>query len=409
MNTTALSQKKLSISFVESTFLISILGAARFSFLVSGVHLKIVFLFLIFSFVTRFFNKKIKFSLLEILFFLLFFGGGAGAIYSSVDMAISAYYLCWEFFSFIVIYGVFKSITKEYGFYFISRCYLYSFRIQIIISAVFYLLLKTEDGRISLYYYEPSYYAIAAIPYVCIAISSLFDRTVKNLWLDLFLVAVLLIVTKSANLMLIIMLTFTFLFFFSKQIKFFKKLKVVSILIFVCFAFGLTIFILNENNLIISSAYNILTSDNALDAILLRTGNRWPRIELTLDVIRHVFPYGIGPGTFKDFTFFYIPHTDYSHGIPWLNPVGKPAVCIWLEVLVECGLLGALGFYGLSLLVLWKAISILKNKNMLMPLCTLLVFCISLSFESSYLRLYFWAFLGIVGGIYLYEKKYEIR
>lgn len=335
------------------------------------------------------------------VFFSLFFIGSIFSLYDSKNVLVSSYYIVWIMFSFIVVYEVFKAIARRYGYLVLRDVYIFSFRFQILLSVFMFFLMRPDNGRVSLFYYEPSYFSIAAIPYLCIVFGSFFDKKVKTMFLDVVFVFLLLVVGKSANLMLIIALSIFFSFIISNDMSVLKKIKMVFFLLVFSF-FGLFLmYFFDKGGLVINSILNVINSEDSIEALILRMGNRWPRLEITLDVLRNVFPYGIGPGSFKFFTIDYTSGIDFRDTAQWLNPVGLPAINIFFEVLVECGVLGALGFYGICIIPLIAAI---KNGNSVI-ICTILVFLISLSFESSYLRLYFWAFLGISYGVSLYDKE----
>lgn len=387
-------------------FVVSLLGAARLNIFFMGVHFKVAFIFIGVTFLTLVVKRLVKFSYIELFCFFLMLVGGVFSFYSSGRINITIFYIFWMIFNFFAIYGSFKYMACQYGFRFIEKIYIYSFRIQIIISAILYPFLHTYDNRYSLFYYEPSYFSIAAIPYIGFIMGAFLERSDKKSFFDFFLILILLFITKSANLMLIL-LCFSLLFFLFKKgggiyfkIKFILSSLVGAALF--CFVF---ISLLPEN-LIGRTLSKIFESQDLLGALLARTGNRWPRIELVYDVINNVFPFSVGLGNYKYFTYLYGPAEDYSNGIAYLNPIGLPAVNIYLEALVEFGLLGFLGFLILNLYVIKRSFtvgftSVLTN--------VLIVSVISLSIESSYLKLSLWALWGVVVGLSLSEREENKR
>lgn len=391
--------KKKPWYFIFWVFIFSILGAAKFNLFISNVHFKLSFILLFAPFIFRLLNGKIKFSILEIVFFTVFLIGSLVSLLNTSNRLVSIYYLIWMLFNFFSVFCLFKSIAKEYGGDFIRDVYLWSFRFQIISSVILYPLIHADNGRVSLYYYEPSYFAIAAIPYVGMVISSFFIKGHNKLLIDVLFLLCLLVVTKSANLMLIALLsTFFFFIFDSSKTKLNKFFILSSLFVFTILFIAILAYV-NRDGLVVQTLLNIFHSKDIIATILGRAGNRVPRIELAWDVICNIFPSGVGPGVYKYFTSHYMPATDYSHGLSWLNPIGLPAISIWLEVLVECGALGAIGFYFFCCLALKNAIAIYRYKKNSLWLCIILVFFISLAIETSYLRIYFWAFMGIVSGI----------
>ncbi|MFP8967018.1 O-antigen ligase family protein [Pokkaliibacter sp. CJK22405] len=392
--------QEMSLTSILIFISVTLLGADKLnlSFGNAGIKLSLIPLALLFAILIL--NKSISYSKKEISYFSLLILGALISFYNTSNIPISIGYVLWMCINYGIIYTSFRCSCLLFRPEKLINIYIYSFRLQIFLSLLLYPILSTEDGRISLFYYEPSYFSMAAIPYISFSLYKIFDQNIKTSKIDLFLILSLLFLTKSANLILIILSTLSIFFISTKKISFVQKIFSFIAITVALSVFYLIINNLNPHNLISYTLNNILNSDSKLDAILDRTGNRWPRLLLALQVSIDHFFIGVGPGNYRNYTDTFGSIYSISDIPAIFSPIGLPAVNIWLEVLAENGILGLIGF---SCIILITFKNIRKTPpHLATPLsCALLVFMISLFFESSYLRLYFWAFLGLANGIFL--------
>ncbi|MCY0725868.1 hypothetical protein OVW19_29435, partial [Klebsiella pneumoniae] len=64
---------------------------------------------------------------------------------------------------------------------------------------------------------------------------------------------------------------------------------------------GLYYYSLNSDDLIAVTIYKLFNSPDPIDALLDRTGNRWPRFNLAYDTAMTHF-WGVGIGAFEKYT-----------------------------------------------------------------------------------------------------------
>lgn len=347
----------------------------------------IVFVFLLIKGKIHFIKRDLVFILSISVFFLI------STLYSNYEQRGLSYSINF-ILCFVLFYGVWRSIAKEIGFNGIINIIKYSGRIQIIIISFQFLILSIN--RPSFFYYEPSYAAIGLAPYIFLSIYYLikYDCSVFKK-IDFILVMCFVLITKSANALLCIILSFLFCFK-TGGIKY----KIYLFIIVSIFIVTLYFYSIYSDDLIAHTIRNIIHSDNPIHAILERTGNRWNRIIIAFDAIKYRFNFifGIGPGSFSDYSRVFNPQIDYSNGMAWTDPRGYPAVNIFIELLVENGI------FLLGIFLIFIFITIRKSSNKLISYC-LIISLLLLCIESSIVRPYFWALVGFVSAFSIREKN----
>ncbi|HDH0891141.1 TPA: O-antigen ligase family protein [Klebsiella pneumoniae] len=328
----------------------------------------------------------------NIWYVLFFFLLCTPSLFYTYDIGKSVGYLFWIIFNFIFISCVFKSLAQE-DYYQTLQGVMNSYRVQIVIGAILYILHIQERAHVL--YYEPSYFAISLIPYVVLVLASLLKQnhslpTPAARPLDLFLCLVAIVTTKSANLILIFLIGFLILSLYGRR----KLLKVAVTLVFASIAFMCLYFYAKENNDLIAITFkNIFMSDNVTQALIERAGNRWYRVEMAYDVALQHF-WGVGIGAYTEFTLNNKSSYPYYSSLPWyLNPFGLPAISLYIEMAATCGWLALIVWLAWHYKMLFsKHVSSAKGSVIFF---SLIISMLILIIESSFMRPYYWALIGI--------------
>lgn len=336
-------------------------------------------------------------------FYILFFAGACvPSLMFSSEFTKSAGYLLWIFFNYISLsivykYLITKSLDKTLSG--VRDAY----RLQILLGCALYF--TGIQPRASVLYYEPSYFALSLTPYVVMIASSYIKskgyigEVIKRTSLiDVFLLMAAIYTTKSANLILVCGLSVMVIAFLGKGKI--KKIFITAALGAIAIG-GLYYYSLNSSDLIAVTIYKLFNSPDPIEALLDRTGNRWPRFNLAYDTaMTHL--WGVGIGAFEQYT---LTHTllDYM-GLPfYLSPIGYPPINIYLEIAATCG------WPALAVWLVWhfKMIKQANYKTVGGPVivCSLIVAMLALFIESSFMRPYYWMLIGMVMGQITLNKQ----
>lgn len=348
---------------------------------VGGLRLTLVPMF-IYGLISIFRSQKID---KNIYFVSLFAILCVPSLINSYNIPKSAGYLIWIIFSFISISIPFKKLYAADSQATIDGLML-GYRFQIVLGAL--LFLSGLQVRAHVFYYEPSYFALALVPYVVFIINDFVNNKRKHV-ADIFLLIVALYITKSANLMFVSGLGFMTVFLLGgvglRKIMYVSLISILGIV-------GLYLYATNSNDLVATTIYKIFSSADSLNAATERTGNRWYRAALTFDTSLSTF-WGVGIGAFMEFSISkYFPA--YS-GLPqYLSPIGYPPINIYLEIIATCGWL------AFCIWIIWhfKMIKSAINSSVFSPfiVATFITAMLALSIESNFLRPYYWMLIGLI-------------
>lgn len=339
---------------------------------------------------------------ISFLFVFLFFAACLPSVVLSQYQEKSIGYLFWIFFNYFSVLIVYKELVLSN----IQATILGvkdSYRFQIIIGSV--LFFFGLQFRAQVFYYEPSYFSLSLVPYIVIVFFDLFKRKTSKKhnipYLDIVLLFMALYTTKSANMILVFILAAVVI---SLQGE--KKVKnlIVMCLMSVILWFVLFWYSMGHDDLLSTTFQKIYNATSFSDAILERTGNRWPRMQLTIDTAIHTF-WGIGIGTFKEYSAEnYFP---FFLQIPaYYSPLANEAINIYFEIAATCGWL------ALTIWLVWHFSMIRKMsryyKDTPVIVCSLIVAMLALSIESNFLRPYYWMLLGMaVGQVVGFNHKHK--
>lgn len=303
-------------------------------------------------------------------------------------------YVVWIIFNYIAISIVYKHLitrNKDTALIGIRDAY----RFQIVVGAI--LVLTGLQFRAQVLYYEPSYFALSLTPYIVMLVGSITSSknaigTVRYTGkIDWALLAVALITTQSANLILVFLISILVFSLLGRGKV--KKIFIMSSILLIALMM-LYFYSQSHDDLLSSTFQGFVDSQNKFSAAMDRTGNRWPRAQLTYDIAMDTF-WGIGIGAFEEYTLLhYLPMYD---SLPeYLSPIGYPAINIYFEIAATCG------WIALVVWLYWHY-RMLKEANRdksgsAIIVCSLIVAMVALFIESNFMRPYYWMLIGMVMG-----------
>ncbi|MCE8040710.1 hypothetical protein HOP60_00905 [Halomonas daqingensis] len=302
------------------------------------------------------------------------------------------------YLSVVVVYTLSRKNPEKF-----FQGYIYSLVIQIFIAAL--LVLLGIHDRAQFLYYEPSYFALALTPLFAFLSLNIINGNILKVSTFIYVLSVFIFFffSKSANGLLILFLSFftvSFLIFFSSGFKG-KRHVILSISAITFLGFFIAVPVLvylrgyGGDDLLLTSLQKVIFSSDKLDFLVDRVGNRLNRILLAIDVFKDNIFVGVGPGNYVN----YIENIEHElYDVPaWLNPYGRPAINMYIEVAAATGVLGLFAFLLILGSVVFGSVSGLRfSAEYLVIFAAIIVFLVAINFESSYLRLYFWAWVGML-------------
>lgn len=325
---------------------------------------------------------------LDLYYVIAFVAACIPSIYFSQNIVQSAAYLIWPLFNFFSIFCAFYFLAKSslkntlLGIIWCSR-------IQIVLAFILWFL--GLQPRAHLFFFEPSYFAISLAFYVTWVFVGSRNNLSSKKW-DYFLIFLALISTAAAMLMLTLLVVTTLVLLASiKRLRFFVLFAMITIIAGV----ASTYYVNKSDSLLANSISALASAPSNLDVLLSRSGNRWPRIKLAKDVFVSN-PMGVGVGAYEEHaTQEFYPKHRYREW--WLDPYGKPAVNIFLEIGATCG------WAALFIWIIWMIRLLLtSHRHWSMSEIYFLYLLVLLSLfmvESNYLRPYIWAIFGVIAGL----------
>ncbi len=339
-----------------------------------------------------------------IVFVILFAVACLPSVLFSSNQGKSMGYVLWIIFNYISISVVYRHLIlkdKDQALIGIRD----SYRLQIILGALLYF--SGIQFRAQVLYYEPSYFALSLTPYIVLIFSRYLKGGVKEgnkneytSLIDIFFIIVALYTTKSANMIFVFIIAALVLSLYGKGK--FKKLIVMGAMCAVAWV-GFSWYSENNNDLISETFQNIANSANLFDAAMDRTGNRWPRAQLTYDTAMHTF-WGVGIGNFKEYTTItYLPK--FTGMTDYLSPLANEPINIYFEIAATCG------WIALFVWLIWhfKLLTEANRDKSGAPIivCSLIVAMLALFLESNFMRPYYWMLIGMVMGQISYASRHR--
>ena len=335
--------------------------------------------------------RHMRFPRVQTLLIALFCGGAFAGMMQLGVSARSILYIAWVIFSYGVIFPLFYYFAREHRDSFLDGIVLAG-RAQIVIGAL--LVVLHLQIRARLLYYEASYFAYGLVPYCTIVVWGLLHQVRRNRALDCGLLALAVVTTGSATLMLIIAL----IWLLSAMVIGLKAKQVLRmILVAAAIVVGLIVYAQFAHDLVAFTVNSILRSGDIITALLARGGNRIPRL-LGATYIFQLHPLvGVGIGQYR--TFSDTVNLSKFNGSAWNAAGDNQAINIYLELLVTTGIPTACVFFLFLLrTVTLRKVRALDDQQKVVYI-SLMAMLIMLNFEANYLRPYLWMMLGAYTGI----------
>lgn len=363
--------------------LLLVSAADRFAIQAGGVSIKLAWLALPILYLLA---KKGRQPSAPLLFASVFFLAHLSAslfaenklLAFAYSLQIPAFY--WLFFK--TAFDLCQSLDRAQVF----RVVLLSGRAQILLAAL--LVLLGIDERATFLYYEPSYMAIALIPYVFV---SIFHS--KRRFLDLLFLLLFLGTAASANFILILLAALLFVGLYAggiaKTVKFFLMAMVIlacSLPLLRHVGDG------NPNAEIARTIADDMDWDLLVAVAYARAGNRFPRLEMGFDAALDKPLLGLGPG---NYTRYSESLDSEAYGSEWMSPAGLPVVNIELDLILNGGIASLLIAAWFFLHLFRRCKRIPEPAAKAVALGTLAVIALVMQFESTYMRPYLWVYFGM--------------
>jgi len=395
-------KKKKVISIYERIkifFSIFLIGSDKLALTLAGANFRFIQVLLLIFTIPLLINKKIL-DKKEFIVFMAMITLTSISIYFSLSYVKSIMYIFWLTFNYLIVFTLFKYLAGIYN----QQVYSYLFiayRLQIIIG--FFLYLTNLQKRVSLFYYEPSYFSLSILIFISISVIRFYADKNYKYWFDFLLILIGIMITQSMTLIIGLFFIILFTVFLKIKLNFLNFLKGLFFLFIFIFSiiFSINHIITSNNSLLMHSLISIVNSSdisNIINFLIHRGGNRVPRIECAWDIWNKNLIFGVGIGAYKAYLST-VDTSVYLFGYKWDEPIsGRPAINIYLEILATTGIVGFIGFIGFISFLLRK-VHFQKldyiGQGYFVAFFTLMF---TLNFESNYLRLYLWMTLGLLAG-----------
>lgn len=344
----------------------------------------------------------------------VFFASLFIAITYSGDYFRGYLYLIYNIVSMFFMVGISFRFSKNNPVLFFNGL-LCSLIFQILLSAG--LFIFNVQDRASFLYYEPSYFSIALIPlftfYFFVLLNLGFFKRMSLVLL--LIIIVYLLASKSAAAILVFGVSFFVVSYFVLLSRSKNKSR-VSLRYIIYFVF-LTLFIIffsdhivkyDGDDLLFLTLKKFFLYSDFFEFIDERGGNRLNRLYMAWYVFYSNFWFGVGPGYYIEYIY------ELDHPLlttpAWVNPMDKPPINIYFEIGTYFGVFSLVTFVALMIYVFKSNINyVIRCGGLIIPLFSaFVVFLIIMALETSYLRLYFWVWVGVLFA-FGYKRYYEER
>jgi O-antigen ligase len=292
----------------------------------------------------------------------------------------------------LIIMGSMYGLTRAIGMRAVGML-VWIYRITVIITIPLFVSGLQYRGHFSLY--EASYWAIALIPYYCIAFHKLLKVGKRAFFMDGLFILVAIIISQSVSMVIWVILSFVGLLIAMRMVRI--RYVIVAAMTFVILGAVAYKFSTRAEG-IFDALWNIADWDSLVSLLILVGGNRLQRALVAYQAFHDHPILGVGLGALKNFTDLHFRAGDFSlTGMSAMDfETSLPATNVLLELAAECGIIGLLAFLVLLRFIFKQC----KNKPAVIPFrIALWVTMLSLIFESSYLRPYVWMLYGISLGL----------
>lgn len=368
------------------------------SIYMGGATLRLSWLILPFLF--AFFLKSLRLNKPIFMFCLAFIVLSVPSFYFSLAPSKSLFYVFWILFNYFVFFSVFYTAAMRLG-NSVFKPILWVSRFHIVFGA--FLFFADIQERPASFFYEPSYLSIALIPYiVAICFNLKFVRKYDYILLVFYAIA-----SQSAAFFLCLFSVLCVLvvrYFFAARNSVKSMLSaILMVIIFSVVGIGYVYTVDDLNTVIIRAIIENASIEN-LQMVLMRGGNRFPRMVEAYDAISKNFFSGVGLGAYENYSLIKpVSNPEYAEG--YLSGEGQPAVNIWLEVFATAGVASFVCFVALTVYFSKRVFSASLQYKWALIAVIFSIFSV-MNFESNYMRAYLWCYLGMVlGMVNLFSSK----
>jgi O-antigen ligase len=358
---------------------------------VGGSALKVAYLVFPFLFSFVLLHNDLRVNKRQALLGTLFVVGVLPSIVFSTDIKTSLAFLLGVGVCLMIMSSMYV-LTRAIGMRTVGML-VWVYRITVIITVPLFVSGLQYRGHFTLY--EASYWAIALIPYYCIAFHKLLTVGKRAFVVDGLFILTAIIISQSVSMVIWAVLSFIGLLIAMRMVRIRSVLVATmtsSVLGVIAYKFSA------RAEGIFDAIWNIADWDSVVSLLLLIGGNRLQRTLVAYQALHDHPLLGVGLGALKNFTDLHFRAGDFSlTGMSAMDfDTSLPATNVLLELAAECGIVGLLAF----LLLLHFIFKQCKNKPAVIPFrIALWVTMLSLMLESSYLRPYVWMLYGISLGL----------
>lgn len=327
-----------------------------------------------------------KYQVIFLVFFLL-------SVFQSSNLLTSLVSVFYFLISIIIIPALYYQFLKVWSNAVLPPV-MDALIFHILISVFFAIYTGDRSGGLM---YEPSYLSIALLPVLTWALYNIFRfHFSRRSFLYFIIFIIFLIVNKSAIGILVFGFSVLIAMILSRK-------KILWFLIFTSIGTSAVFAFENEgwrssNDLLVNTLYNIVNSENLIDYVESRSGNRFLRAEIAYDVFKTEPLFGVGPWAYVEYV-----NENYSDHPMFSEFENQPATNVFLELLASSGILTGFSLLLILATSLVKSIKYSRQVKILGFAFVMMFVC--MLFESNYLRPYWWLWYGILHGYMLSERN----
>jgi hypothetical protein len=407
--------KRSIFSAIGSVFLILLiasLGFDRLSVRVGEATIRFSYVLFFIAFLILFTRREIKLNFLNTILLAGFILLSVPSVFVSYNPVKSIAYIAWLIVNYLFVFTVFATLAKYYS-QKLYNCIIYSFRFQIVFGWLIVLLginlnetifvsritwSEFNAGRAYLFYYEPSFFAIALATYAAIVIDRVMRLQIKSSWLDFLILLIALYSTKSATLILVILILVAIR---TVTPKINLKWIGISILFSILFAVSAYAYSSTQHDLIAVTVQEAIQADDPIQYLTIRSGGRVVRMICAIDTFLAHPWIGVGIGAYEAYSrnvdlTYCIKNLDYP---VWGDPVtNAPAINIYIELLSTTGVFATFCFFLFLARILFRKSLRQLTQTQFQYWLGLAAILTIMATQANYLTLCIWMAMGIYFG-----------
>ncbi len=370
--------------------LVLLTGVDRLAIQVGASNVRVSYiLFALFAIALR---KQLVLSKSGAIWISLFTLLSVPSIFVSAQPLKSILYIGWIWISFLCVFSVFSTIASKYA-HVLFRSLIIAYRIQILI--VFALKVFDIQDRPSILYYEASYFVMSMSIYVAIvSYQSIARGNVAKVWFDLMLIGIAFYSTQSITLVFGVVAAIVCSFV---ALRLSLKIWMSAFATLILVASVAYVYVRTQNDLLTRRVQEIIQAENVVDAILVQSQNRAPRMRCALEVFLDHPIIGVGIGVYDSFVRDFNVRA-CGQGAFEGEVSETPAANIFIEVLATVGIVGATPFFAFLLSLVLRRPKRPQSTYHAVYLVAALTMLFLLLLDANYLRMYLWMVLGALHG-----------